>query len=789
MCSIESHPGIPLTKHLLEVKKRVLEFCSELRVEKSFRDAARIVAATHDLGKTTEYFQKHLKGQKVNPALSSHALLSAILSTCHFTGKVSAEYRLPIFLAIKSHHSNPSNTKDELSVKHHWKYLKKQIDSIDIKQFHHILESIGLSMPQVKNILPSLMEFRTKFCWAPEIKNYRGIKAYFTTNLLLGMLVDADIRTVIDMPAHEDRENIPGDIVDRYLKNLTSRGTIPINSLRKEFYSIVINNIQKFGLEHRFLSITAPTGIGKTLTGLSAALKWRNMILKQRGNAPRIIYVLPFTSIIDQNFEVIKSVLTKMGIKNDVLLKHHYRSTPSESATNAKDLWKMLDEDKSYSDILKYYEQAHNKVETWDGEIVVTTFVRFYETLFTNRRSEMRRLHRLAGSIVILDEVQNIPTEYWEATEKVLNFLGNEWDTRFIFMTATRPALLQDIPELTTPNKLYFFEKLSRTELCIDPQPVPYNEIESWLLPKLRSDHNFLIILNTVRSAQHVYKTLKERLCNHNIYFLGASLIPLHREQRIKEIREQLKYNKRIGLVSTQVVEAGVDLDFDVVIRDLAPLDSVIQAAGRCNRNYKAKSCSRVFLVNLIDSRQEESHRELATYIYDSVLLDATKKMLNSKGNILEKEYLKMVEEYFQQVRNYLKSQNKNLLESITLLNYDQIALFSLIKEKIPQVPVFVEFDKNATELAKKLEELESIKSGSYKERMQRSQLFRAIAPNIWKYVVNVPVKTVIDIGLDTLPYAKSFLWLRKEGYRPIDEIYNKETGFCRNIEQKAIFL
>lgn len=794
METIESHPGIPLIKHLLEVKNRVNGFCNELNMDKYFSKTATTVASTHDIGKATTYFQHHLRGKKINSSLSSHALLSAVISTWHFTHEIPVEYKLPFFLGIKSHHSNPSSPREELSVKHYWKYLEKQKNAIDKEQFFRIIKSLGFSVPENQELLPPLIEFRRKFCWAPDIKECRGIKAYFTTNLLLGMLVDADIRSVIDMPANEKRTDIPGDIVDNYIESLGSDKKVSINSLRREFYTTVVNNIQRLGLENKFFSLTAPTGIGKTLTGFSAAVKLRNMILKERGNAPRIIYVLPFTSIIDQNFNVLLSVIKKYGLCENIILKHHYRANPSDNAgIKTKNIWKLLEEGseihtKEFSDTLKFYEQAHNRVETWDGEVIVTTFVRFYETLFTNRRSEMRRLHRLAGSIVVLDEVQNIPAEYWLATEEALKFLANEWDTRFILMTATRPALLEDIPELTEPKKQYFFGKMSRTELHIDPTPVPYNDIETWLLPKIESEHSFMVVLNTVRSAQQIYKDLKEKLCDYHIYFLAASLIPIHREQRIDEIKKKLECNKKVGLVATQVVEAGVDLDFDIVIRDLAPLDSIIQAAGRCNRNYLKDTKGNVYLVTLIEDNKNNSYRELATYIYNGILIDTTKELILKKDTLSEKDYLELVEKYFNQLSEK-KAAKRELLDSILYLSYDNLATFDFIEEKFPQVPVFVEFDENATKLIKKLEELEAMKANSYQERMLRKQLLKTISHDLWKYIVNVPITSVIDIGLDPLPYAKSFLWLRKEGYIPIEEIYDKKTGFCRNIEQKAIFL
>ncbi len=788
---LESHPGIQLKTHLLEVERRIKAFCEDLQVDEVFQETARLTALTHDLGKTTGYFQDHLKGRHVNPSLSSHALLSAVLAVWHFSESVPICMKLPLFLSVRTHHSNLSQLSAMTYPKHEWKYLEKQVQSIDIEAFFNLLADLGLSNPESGELLPAFQDFAINFSW--QIDQCRGIDIYFTTNLLLGMLVDADIRAVIGMDANEERVEIPDNIVDSYITTLPQKSEMA--TLRQEFYKTVINNILRLGPDNKFLSITAPTGIGKTLTGFSAAVHLRNLIQNVTGKIPRIIYVLPFTSIIDQNFDVIEKVIENYGLSKEIILKHHFRSSPVKNYSDFKveDIWEYLEEKHIFKNpdagkLLKKYEQAHNRIETWDGEIIVTTFVRFYETLFTNKRSEMRRLHRLAGSIVILDEVQNIPAEYWEGTEKALKFLADKWDTRFILMTATRPALLQDAVELTQPKKEIFFSKLSRTSLKIYTEPVSYTEVDSWLLPNVESAKNFMVVMNTVRSAQDVYNHVKKALSSEfELYFLSASLIPKHREKRIKEISEKLRNGKHLGLIATQVVEAGVDLDFDVVIRDFAPLDSVVQAAGRCNRNAASETGGRVFLVKLVNPIPGE--RQLASYIYDGVLLNTTEEIIKHLNELSEKDYFKLVERYFHEIRNEgRKAQDRNLLESVEFLKYDELGMFSLIKKGFEQVPVFVEFDCDATYLICKLKEIERLPVKSYSDRMNRRSIFRTISSEIWGYVVNVPLQVALAAGLDTLPYASSFLWLRKE-LPNFKNIYREDTGFVRKIEHEAFFL
>ena len=386
-----------------------------------------------------------------------------------------------------------------------------------------------------------------------------------------------------------------------------------------------------------------------------------------------------------------------------------------------------------------------------------------------------------------LDEVQNIPPKYWEATEKSLQFLADKWDTRFILMTATRPALLQDAIELTQPRKRFFFDRLSRTKLQIDSEPVPYMEIDHWLLPKVKSAKSFMVVMNTVRSAQEVYEALKKQLGDYELYFLSASLIPVHREARIREIKEKLEKDHRLGLVATQVVEAGVDLDFDVVIRDLAPLDSIVQAAGRCNRNARSEVGGRVFLVKFINP--EHNERPLSSYIYDGVLIQTTEEIFRDADVLSEKKYLELVEEYFYKLRfGGRKTQDKDLLKTVEILRYEELGMFSLIEKGFEQVPVFVEFDERAKELAEKLQKLEKMPAKTYDDRMNRRRKFKSIAPELWGYVVNVPIKVAAEADVTQLPYASSFLWLPR-AHPNFDKIYREDTGFTRKIEHEAIFL
>jgi CRISPR-associated endonuclease/helicase Cas3 len=788
--NLESHPGIPLWRHLNQVAEHVQSFCSDLQTPAIFQKTALLAALGHDLGKATAFFQAHLNGSRVKPWLSAHALLSALLTISLIKDNLPLEWQLPLYLAIKFHHSNITNLNSAFNLKHEWDILEQQIQTINANTFSALLKKLNFTSHFQPSLL-SLQKFNICFAWPVQdiVKKQKNFSLYFTTNLILGMLTDADIRSVVGINENRTRTPIDPSLVDRYLNKKNAGGCF-LNKLRNEFYTTVITNIEHEH-ERKIFSLTAPTGLGKTLTGFSAALKLRDYIYQKTGRLARIIYVLPFTSIIEQNYMVLSDLLTTSGYESDIIIKHHFRSTPlpcsPDKIKNFTDIWQQLEENNisQCQEQLQIYEKAHTRVETWDAEIIITTFVRFFETLLTNRRSEMRRLHNLVGSIVILDEVQNIPVIYWDLTEKILQFLASTWDTRFILMTATKPALLSDAFELTTDKKEYFYNALSRTNLIIEPEQTTYLKIEKWLLSKINKQRSFMVILNTIHSAQEIYNNLKEAYSKsgYKLYFLSASLIPIHREKVIKELKNVLADKRqKTGLIATQVVEAGVDLDFDLVIRDFAPLDSVVQAAGRCNRNAD-NITSNVYLVSLIDDG--EKPRMLAKYIYDPVLLETNQSIMSDKTILLENDFLQLVEYYFAQL-SQVKNQDFQLINDLFNLHYDKINEFSLITKQ-NYVPVFVEFDEHATELINKLRLIESMKITSYDDRLTRRQIFKTLAPELWGYVTNVPSK-IAEICGATLPYATNFILLERDNPE-FDSLYSQETGFTRKLNHDALFL
>ena len=763
---IESHPGVPLEKHLIAVKSRIEQYADELKNIEELKRTAQFAGILHDFGKATVYFQKHLKGEKVKKQLSSHSMLSAILSQLICKSKISEKLLGALYLSIKCHHSNPDDFFEELPTSLDWDIIHAQYASLNKEYLNGLLKKFKIHFELPENLPKNFVEFAVSYLY--HLKNFTSgtLKNYIFTNLILGMLVDADIRGVIGIEANAKRYEIPVNIVDHFLQSKSLKG---INKLRKSFYDTVIKNIEELNEFDKILTITGPTGIGKTLTGFSAALRLR----KIKSSSSRIIYVLPFINLIEQNYEVIKQVLSLLPQSSeDLIIKSHYKADPFEH----------LDKEIVSPE---EYEKVFTRLDTWDSEIIVTTFVQFFETIFTRRRANMRRLHRLIGSVVILDEVQNIPITLWETTRSMIEELLGKWDTSFIFMTATQPAITDEAVELTRPQTKVFFENLSRTKIKIYRQAVPYKKIKDWLLPNIKSSKNFLVILNTIRSAQDVFYLLKEELKGFPIIFLSASVIPVDRKKRINEIKKLLEANKRFGVVSTQVVEAGMDIDFSVVIRDFAPLDSIVQAAGRCNRHQRIDEG----ILHLVELKEAEHERRIYSYIYDSILIQEVRNQLKGRDEIPESNFLEIVEEYFKELK--IKSKQTNMTNFLISLSYREIEKNFILFDNVEcaMKPVFIEIDDNASKLVNSLNEIANFNASSYEESMKLRLEYRKIKPYLWDYIVNVPSKIVDENFIGSyLPGFKN-IWLLSKDNSEFENFYNKETGFVRSVRHNTIML
>ena len=400
--------------------------------------------------------------------------------------------------------------------------------------------------------------------------------------MIYSCLVDADF---LDTEAfmkegkqgRNSGENI--EILFKKLENyisgwLKNQDIDTVNGRRTE---ILKNCLEMGKTEKGLFRLTVPTGGGKTVASLAFALRHA-----LENKMDRIIYVIPYTSIIEQNAKVFRDILGEGNV-----LENH------------------CNVDYESSEELLPMQLAS---ENWDKPIVVTTNVQFFESLFANKSSKCRKLHNIANSVIIFDEAQMLPNDYLKPCVAMIEELINSYQVSAVLCTATQPALAS-----------FFHERISAKELC--PRMEEQFEFfkrtvfenvgvltENDLIQRLEKEYQALCIVNTKKRAQRIYKQLE----GEGVYHLSTSMYPKHRRRILREIRERLQKNKKCILISTSLVEAGVDLDFQSVYRELAGVDSMIQAAGRCNREgLRPEKESKVYIFqfegkeNVLGQRQQ----------------------------------------------------------------------------------------------------------------------------------------------------------------------------------------
>ena len=762
------------------------------------KDVIYLIGICHDFGKATTYFQKYIresdeikKAKLKNKPETHHGLISAIftyyivkeyLKTKNLLNEKYYEY-LPVmsFLVVKRHHGNLQNVDDEIIFDDtDDQTLEKQMNSIDFDKlseiYNPLLKKFKLNWKVIKNKLLDSQPVRIYdevsyqkeyiIDFSKEKRRIRNIEEnfffYFTTLVLYSILLDADKVDAANLKKVK-RIDIDENLVDKYKKlKFKKNESEKINKTRNEIYDEVISNVKYVDLDSdKIFSLNVPTGTGKTLTALSFALKLRKRIESEKGYKPRIIYSLPFLSIIDQNFFVFKDafkVVTKESQTSDLLLKHHHLS--DVLYTRREDEFENSNDKDRSKDLLL--------IEGWNSEIVVTTFIQFFYSLISNKNRAIRKVHNIINAIVILDEIQAIPHKYWLLLKKIMSFFAEHFNTYFVFITATQPLIFDETEgEIISlvRNKDKYFNALNRVELSTHLDAICFDDFRKIIEKDIveNSDKSFLIILNTINTSKNMYNFIKElEIPNRELYYLSTNIVP---KERLKRIKESKKKRGNI-IVSTQLVEAGVDIDVDVVYRDFAPLDSINQAAGRCNRNFNHKKG----IVKLFVLKEKKDERSYYPYtIYENFLISKTKEVLKavSEERIEESKFLYLSQDYFERV-NVGKSEDKSreILKKVEKLKFDELSAFKLIEKSYPQVDTFIELDEDAQSVWKKYQEIVSIKDFE-----KRRKEFLTIKKKFYDYVISVPAR--FDLNLP--PLVHGFYYVAND---QLDNYYDKDTGF-----------
>lgn len=332
--------------------------------------------------------------------------------------------------------------------------------------------------------------------------------------------------------------------------------------------------------------LVVPTGGGKTLSALRFAIDY-----SQKHKIDQIFYIAPFNSILEQNSDVIREIA---GEKN--FLEHH------------SNVFSQLEDDEKESEKLSDYQM---RTERWDVPVIATTLVQFLNALFDGKSSSVRRMHHLCRAVIIIDEVQAIPAKCIHLFNLAMNFLTHVCGSTVVLCSATQPCLEQaaypillDKQESMTADFQADFDAFRRTVLhSAGEKSFSYEEAAKFCTQQYQENGNLLLVVNTKQAALTMFQKLKERNgASATVLHLSTNMCPAHRRTVIQQMREQLAAHQPLICVTTQLIEAGVDISFRCVVRSMSGLDHAAQAAGRCNRNGEYDCCS-VYLIQLEEEK------------------------------------------------------------------------------------------------------------------------------------------------------------------------------------------
>ncbi|MFV0340552.1 MAG: CRISPR-associated helicase Cas3' [Parachlamydiaceae bacterium] len=533
-----------LVKHLRDVAARASVFADKF----DSGEWASIAGLWHDLGKFSDEFQHYLKCKsnydpdahlETSPGKVNHSSAGALFAMQQF-GKIG---RLFAYL-IAGHHAGLPDWSSTIA--------GGASLSIRLQDTELLQKALQEEIPQeIKNLaLPSLkFKLSLRHLWI---------------RMLFSCLVDADFldteffmdpsRTAL-RSVYPSLHSLKNKFDAFMAKKIESSSDSIVNACRK---NILNQCIAKGAYPPGIFTLTVPTGGGKTLSSLAFALEHAI-----KYNKERIIYVIPYTSIIEQTTEIYREIF------NEGVIEHHSNIDPEKETASSR-----------------------IAAENWDTPIIVTTNVQFFESLFAARSSRTRKLHNIVNSIVIFDEAQQFPPDFLKPITSTIQELSENYKTTCVLATATQPALsqnqtnenlfkgLKNVTEIIDDvNAIYNTLKRVQINLPLDlNQPVAWHDLAT----KLQEHKQVLCIVNSRRDCHELFQMMPEGTIH-----LSALMCGEHRSKVIQTIKILLKKGESVRVISTQLVEAGVDIDFPIVFRALAGIDSISQAAGRCNREGK----------------------------------------------------------------------------------------------------------------------------------------------------------------------------------------------------------
>lgn len=721
-----TNPDYPLAKHLEHTRNIALEIMPRTAATRKYKleELLRIATETHDLGKATVSFQKYLKGEH-NGHLKDHALISACFA--HYVAEKKGMdnwQKAAVFFSVLGHHGSLKEIdpdKDIALQSERISKIQEQAKNIAETTLHEVREwkkqfpeyryifrfiNKAAKSPEkiLNNVGTTLWNLNDE---AEEVSPYENVKRFLIAKMVYSLLVTADTLSAALRTDDIDQIIKVNPPLPEHLDNFVSR--LPKNREIDSVRSAIYNKARQTRIRNKINILELPTGAGKTFTGIR---------LMTAAGRP-IIYTLPYTSIIDQTV----SILQNDELYDGNVLPYHHLAKGDEQ-----------EENKDYDQ--KVLERI---VEGWFSPIVVTTYEQVMYALVWNQKRFSQRMHAIGRYALILDEIQSVPARIWDATWYVLRAVSELFEIPILVMSATVPKIpnhaanvvqrLQIHP--STEDKQVFIRRTFKYA----PKINSTEQVARKVVELAKQHDKVLCVVNTRCDAYKIYENVKKET-GKEVILLSAHIPPNERLKRIKCIKECLK---RWVVISTQVVEAGVDIDADVLVRDIAPLDSIVQSAGRCNRNGERER-GQVIITEIKDT----SGRLRAYTIYNQTIVNITREILKNMPENADDAWIEeQMEKFYESVLDKTRKEEDMGYEGIPVLmgkmRFDEVREnFALIQE-IPAYTVIIA-DEGVQRLLNKLEQIKQLmrEADTYEERITLVKNARSIRTKLERHAVAI---------------------------------------------------
>jgi CRISPR-associated endonuclease/helicase Cas3 len=745
----------------------------------ALRGLLELVVKLHDLGKYTSYFQNYLlKQEPINTTLKQHARIGGYTAYQLLKKQDRKQAALALFV-IFLHHSKLTgfdnfsekiNSDAQRVFSEHYKDIEGIIPAIESEL------AVGDLLTHLQ--IPGEGEV---MCLCDKISGEASVENYFLINYLFSLLIEADKLDASQTSLYA-RKSISSALVDvrfgspEAMLSKTSLDSLSTDELRNFCRAEVINQLADPSILDTYIfTLTAPTGIGKTMTALDFALKLKAMT-REDTFEPQVIYALPFINIIEQGLREYSKVLTEDGAR----IVGHYQYADIFGAQDDSD------EDG--------YQQKLMQIDTWQGDFIITSFVQFFETLIGNRNKLLKKFNHLAGSIIILDEVQTLRLDQMPLIGAALFYLAKFLKARIVLMTATKPKIfdlaakeiLNKEGEKVTARELLVshqqvFARFNRTslhpllnELTGEKEEKTQQFVNNVFADKWSDEQSCIIVCNTVKRSVGVFEVVSEYVESNElanpVFYLSTNIVPAHRMERIEQIKVAIEAGKAPILVATQVVEAGVDLEFSMGFRDLGPIDSIIQVAGRVNRNNDLNRLgSPLYILDFGE----------CTSIYGKLTDLQSRQALADKESIPESDYLSLIGKYFDNISERRSFQaSRKWFESMKKLKYDSrdakkdyaVSSFRIIEESNTTQAVFIELGSDEEALRER-----------YLEKIT-GELSKADFDQNFRQAFQQRIIAIPNYLTGELPYINEYdEHIKLVPRELLDQYYQETTGFIRS--------